>query len=253
MAWTLFGTALFQGCSYSCFSYIFNALYKRYCGEKLWALPVPKAEEIMACVDAGLKESGLWGKQKWTLYENVPGIFWSVGLFVRRHLPLEGWLASRTMQGLWRDLSEIYYMGKNYPRPKVCIAVYRLTAPQPLGLGLDYDTTDGVESSLPFPLTLGCRRYLSFLGPASGEAFSAMKSDEKVKLASDLYYSIAETFPKNSPLNHPFAAVHALQFFLESGKDGFICRVATKDCTLCPLRNDCQYASPAIKRGPNKF
>ena len=89
IAWTLLGTVLFQDVSYPEFVALLQALNEKFPGEKLWTLPVPKAQEIEACVESA------FGCRTWSMFENVAGIFWSVGLFVRRHLDLAGWLRSR--------------------------------------------------------------------------------------------------------------------------------------------------------------
>ena len=86
IAWTLLGTALFQDISYPEFTLLLQSLYERFPGEKLWTLPVPKASDIDSCVEEAL------GCRNWSMFENVAGIFWSVGHFVRRHGNLQEWL-----------------------------------------------------------------------------------------------------------------------------------------------------------------
>ena len=48
IAWTLLGTALFQDVSYPEFKTLLQALNEKFPGEKLWTLPVPKAQDIEA-------------------------------------------------------------------------------------------------------------------------------------------------------------------------------------------------------------
>ena len=79
IAWTLLGTTLFQGIDYPAFVSVLSALQKQFPGDRLWNLPVPSVKEIQSCA-----ESALQGYE-WKLLPDVPGIFWSVGLFVRRH------------------------------------------------------------------------------------------------------------------------------------------------------------------------
>ena len=125
IAWTLLGTALFQDVNYAEFVTLLRTLNEKFPGEKLWTLPVPKAQDIEACVESA------FGCRSWSMFENVAGIFWSVGLFVRRHLDLRGWLKSRTPEEIWRDLGEIYFMGKGFvPRFIDCLLQLRW------GLGL---------------------------------------------------------------------------------------------------------------------
>ena len=247
IAWTLLGTALFQDVSYFEFETLLRALNAKFPGDKLWTLPVPKAQDIEDCVESA------FGCRTWSMFENVAGIFWSVGLFVRRHENLAEWLKSRTPEEIWRDLGEIYFMGKGNPRPKVCAAIYRLLAPAPVGVGLD-----GAEGAPrtpvkwpPLPLTMGARRYLSILGPAS-DGFADLELLQKQKLATDLYVALVQYLMelsdsaevKKAKVDALTASVaaHSLQFFLEDGSDGFICRHATDHCRQCPLRQYCSYA-----------
>ena len=242
IAWTLLGTALFQDVSYPELVTLLQSLNEKFPGEKLWTLPVPKAQDIEACVESA------FGCRTWSMFENVAGIFWSVGLFVRRHENLQEWLRSRTPEEIWRDLGEIYFMGKGNPRPKVCAAIYRLLAPAPVGLSLDC----APSPKWPLlPLTMGARRYLSILGPAS-DGFADLEPAQKQKLATDLYVALVQHLMeqsenaevKNSKVDAltAYVAAHGLQFYLEDGTDGFICRYSTDHCRKCPLREYCSYA-----------
>ena len=242
IAWTLLGTALFQDVSYFEFTALLKLLNEKFPGDKLWTLPVPKASDIEDCVESA------FGCRTWSMFENVAGIFWSVGLFVRRHENLQEWLKSRTPEELWRDLGEIYFMGKGNPRPKVCAAIYRLLAPSPVGLGLDCAPSPKMP---PLPLTMGARRYLSILGPAS-DGFADLEPAQKQKLATDLYVALVQylmELSENAEVKKSkvdaltaYVAAHSLQFFLEDGSDGFICRTVTDHCRKCPLREFCNYA-----------
>lgn len=242
IAWTLLGTALFQDVSYPEFKTLLQALNEKFPGEELWTLPVPKAQNIEACVES------VFGCRTWSMFENVAGIFWSVGLFVRRHGNLREWLKSRTPEELWRDLGEIYFMGKGNPRPKVCAAIYRLLAPAPVGLSLDCAPSPKWP---PLPLTMGARRYLSILGPAS-DGFADLEPLQKQKLATDMYVALvqhlmecsdnAEVKTSKVDALSAYVAAHGLQFYLEDGTDGFVCRISTDHCRKCPLREYCSYA-----------
>ena len=246
IAWTLLGTALFQDVSYPEFKTLLQALNEKFPGEKLWTLPVPKAQDIEACVESA------FGCRTWSMFENVAGIFWSVGLFVRRHENLAEWLKSRTPEELWRDLGEIYFMGKGNPRPKVCAAIYRLLAPAPVGLSLDCAENASVALKWPpLPLTMGARRYLSILGPAS-DGFADLEPAQKQKLATDMYVALVQHLMEQSENAEvkkskvdaltAYVAAHSLQFYLEDGTDGFICRLSTDHCRKCPLREYCSFA-----------
>lgn len=226
MAWVILGSALFQDRAYPEIVSLLCNLYKKFPDEKLWTLPVPKAQEIEDVVEA------TFCSRHWSLFENVAGIFWSVGLFVRRHeCNLEAWAKSRTPEEIWRDLGEVYFMGKGNPRPKACATFYRLISPSPLGLGVACKVE---KKMLPLPLTMGSRRYLAFLGPAKEENFSEMNADRKQVLANDLFCTL-------SP-EQPYRAAHSLQFYLEMGESDFICREKTQGCTKCPLFEFCGYA-----------
>jgi len=225
IAWALLGSALFQDRSFSEIFRLLEALYKKFPEEKLWSLPVPKGGEIEQVVES------VFGARVWSLFEHVSGIFWSVGLFVRQHPDLEAWARSRTPEEMWRDLGEIYFMGKSNPRPKACAAIYRLIAAAPLGLGVEYRDNPHLP---PLPLTMGARRFLAMLGPARDAVFGDMDSSAKQALCNEYFKALA---PEN-----PYMVAHSLQFFLENGKDGFICREKTERCRKCPLYEHCNYA-----------
>lgn len=226
IAWTLLGSALFQERSYPEISALLEKLFETFPNEKLWTLPVPKAAEIEGVVES------VFRCRYWTLFEHVAGIFWSVGLFVRQHgCDLVGWAASRTPEEMWRDLGEIYFMGKAKPRPKACAAIYRLISSAPQGLEIVCKNTD---KKPPLPLTMGARRYLSFVGPAKDHNFSEMSAERKQVLANELFCALDR--------ESPYRASHALQFFLEMGKDDFICRERTRNCSNCPMLECCGYA-----------
>ena len=225
IAWTLLGSALFQDRTYPDILRLLLALHEKFPGDKLWTLPVPKAAEIEDVVER------TFNSRNWTAFEHVAGIFWSVGLFVRRHPDLAAWVHERTPEELWNDLGEIYFMGRSNPRPKACAAIYRLIAPSPLGLGLECRDCSKMP---PLPLTMGARRFLAMLGPANDGSFSQLEPQEKHKLANEYFKALA---PDN-----PYFAAHSLQFFLENGTNGFICRELTNRCANCPLYEYCNYA-----------
>ncbi|WP_295051185.1 hypothetical protein [uncultured Fibrobacter sp.] len=225
IAWTLLGTVLFQDRSYPDILRLLVKLHERFPGDKLWSLPVPKGGEIEEVVEQ------TFNSRNWTVFEHVSGIFWSVGLFVRHHPDLTSWMRERTPEEMWRDLGEIYFMGRSNPRPKACAAIYRLLAPRPLGLGL----TCRDSSRMPhLPLTMGARRFLAMLGPAKESSFAELEPSQKQKLANEYFIALA---PEN-----PYFAAHSLQFFLENGSEGFICRELTSHCAKCPLYEYCNYA-----------
>lgn len=236
IAWTLFGSAIFQGISYTDVIRVMNGLFKAFPEEKLWTLPVPKEEEIIKVIDQVLDGTD------WNIKEHVPGIFWSVGSFVRHHqidntagncnTGLIQWATSRTAEEIWRDLGEIYFMGKSKPRPKASATIYRLIEKSPLGLGIEIQ---GSKSLPPISLTMGLRRYLSILGPGKYLKFGELAPQEKQKMSQEL---LTELNPKD-----PNQAAHGLQFFLENGTDEFICRNHFCNCDSCPLYTFCKYAT----------
>ena len=225
IAWTLLGTALFQDRTCGEIGAVLDSLYKAFPGQKLWSRPVPSALAINEAVDSALDGT------HWSLSEHVAGIFWSVGLFVRRHPDLAAWARERSPEEMWRDLGEIYFMGKSKPRPKACAAIYRLLAPAPLGLGIECRDASRMP---PLPLTMGTRRYLAILGPARDEGFADLDPSEKQDLANRYCAALC---PQN-----PYVAAHALQFFLEEGREDFVCRESTEHCSRCALYEFCDYA-----------
>ena len=136
----------------------------------------------------------------------------------------------------------------------MCAAIYRLLAPAPVGLGLDCIESGSEKNPvkwLPLPLTMGARRYLSILGPAS-DGFADLEPAQKQKLATDMYVALvrylmeqsenAEVKKSKVDALTAYVSAHSLQFYLEDGAECFICRQATEHCRKCPLREFCSYA-----------
>lgn len=235
IAWTLLGTVLFQDRSYTEIERLLEALYAKFPDELLWTLPVPAAPQINAVV------VDTFGSRNWSLFEHVAGIFWSVGLFARRHPDLAAWARERTPEEMWRDLGEIYFMGKKSVRPKACAAIYRLLAAAPLGLGIEFrrdvrpaGTRKARMVMPPLPLTMGARRFLAILGPARDEGFADLEPEKKQALANTYFSALCK--------EDPYRSAHALQFFLEIGNEDFVCREKTEGCSKCPLYEFCDYA-----------
>ena len=233
IAWTLLGTAIFQDRDYGEITRLLAALYAKVPGDKLWTLPVPTANDINAVVESTFES------RNWSMFEQVAGIFWSVGLFVRRHGDLAQWVSERTPEEMWRDLGEIYFMGKGAVRPKVCAAIYRIVAEAPLGLGMQCRMAKNVARTRlhglpPLPLTMGTRRFLAMFSPASEVGFADLEPTAKQKLMNEYCVVVC---PEN-----PYRVAHSLQFFLEAGKEDFICREKSRACSECPLYEHCDYA-----------
>ncbi|MCF0222652.1 MAG: hypothetical protein HUK20_00130 [Fibrobacter sp.] len=226
ISWTLLGSALFQDIHYENMVRLLCALYKAYPEERLWTIPVPKEEELLEVTDQVMP--GI----SWNLRESLPGIFWSVGNFVRHHhSDLVLWVSERNAEEIWRDLGEIYFMGKGKSRPKAIATIYRLTEKAPRGLGIALKPS---HKKTPLPLSMGMRRYMSILGPGKYVKFSELDAEEKQKVAHQMY---EELTPEN-----PAIAAHGLQFFLEKKSMEFICRDHFKTCDKCPLYKFCRHA-----------
>ena len=227
IAWTLLGTALYQDLRMDEIAALLVALCRKFPGDKLWTLPVPKGGDIEAAVESAL------GNRDWSLFKNVAGIFWSVGFFVRRHGDLKNWIASSTPEEMWRDLGEIYFMGKRGARPKACAAIYRLCGKSPAGLG--YGVGRGLKRFRwpDLPLTMGARRFLSIMGPAREGGFADLSPEQKQKMMNDFCVAL---YPEN-----PYAVAHSLQFYLEEGEESFMCRECQAGCANCPIYEFCDY------------
>ena len=231
IAWTLLGTVLFQDRSYPDILRLLVKLHERFPGDKLWSLPVPKGGEIEEVVEQ------TFNSRNWTVFEHVSGIFWSVGLFVRHHPDLVAWARERTPEEMWRDLGEIYFMGKRGARPKACAAIYRLCGKSPAGLG--YGVGRGLKRFRwpDLPLTMGARRFLSIMGPAREGGFADLSPEQKQKMMNEFCVAL---YPEN-----PYAVAHSLQFYLEEGEESFMCRECQAGCANCALYEFCDYGVQA--------
>ena len=227
IAWILFGSAIQQDLNYSEWFLLLKQTLKIFNISELWNLPVPRKQDFSKILTDNFP------KKNWLLKEHFPGIFWSVGLFVRNHSPLKSWVESRNAKELWRDLGEIYFMGKQALRPKVCNAIYKIIASPPYGLGIfpKPQQPDKKAKHVPYPLNMGTRRFLAMLLLSGNVKFSDLEKREKQKLAEAFYLSINK--------ENPIAVAYAFQFFLENAKNGFICKSFTSNCKKCPLQKFC--------------
>ncbi|WP_097036519.1 hypothetical protein [Fibrobacter sp. UWT3] len=234
VAWVLFGTAIYQDRDIPEIMRLLSAFYEAFPEEKLWTLPVPAAGAINDVVEHTFES------RDWSMFEHVAGIFWSVGLFVRHHPDLVAWARERSPEEMWRDLGEIYFMGKAAVRPKACAAIYRIVSAEPLGLGVQCRMPEGsarkaLHGLPPLPLTMGARRFLAMFSPAREEGFADLAPAQKQKLM--------DVYGKALCPEVPYTVAHSLQFFLEAGADDFVCRERTKRCAKCPLYEYCDYAT----------
>lgn len=220
IAWVLLGTAISQELPLILVSKVLEELFRDFPHERLWTFPLPEESKIAAAVRRGK------GSYAWELEEQVPGIFWSVGNFVRRRSPLAGWFSSTSYKGICRDLGEIFFMGKGAYRPKAILAISRLAEPFPRGLNVIHN-----EINPPIPFAFGIRKWMGFIGPGKELRFSEMDEQKKRHLGETL----CKTLYKEDPL----IASHAFQFFLEKGENSYICSEHTENCSRCPLALFC--------------
>lgn len=224
IAWVLLGSVVYHGLTYLQVLSVLEALFKEFPNKKLWETPVPKASDLKLVIKKALNN------ESWALLEHAPGMFWSVGFFVRRHFPLMTWLDSRTEEELWRDLGEIYFMGKKNIRPKVISAILRIKNKAPLGLGFSVHEEKAISS---FPLSMGSRRFMGFIGPGKEGDFADWTPEKKLEEVNGWYKIVS---PKAME-----KAAHGFSFFLEPGQNDFLCREIIKSCEACPLYCNCSY------------
>lgn len=223
IAWVLFGSCLHQEISLPDLQRILEAIYEKFPGKRLWSFPLATESEILQAVEQGR------APVSWSLAKSVPGIFWSVGNFVRRRLPLTGWAFSSSNQGMLRDLGEIFFMGKGAYRPKAIEALARIFSEAPRGLGISKSQAD--FGPLPVPFSFGARLWIGYIGPGKEIGYSSKTEIQKRSLG----ISLSKTLCPGDPL----AASHAFQFFWEKSERGLACALQTNACKDCPLSPYC--------------
>ena len=233
IAWALFGSALSQEIPLELLQKTLDSLFRSFPGERLWTFPL--------ATESGIREAVRSGKKTfdWPLEESVPGIFWSVGNFVRRRTPLAGRASSTSFRGILRDLGEIFFMGKGAYRPKAILAVSRMFSPYPRGLGVL--RTNSPTGEIPVPFVFGARRWIGFIGPGKEIGYGEMDDAKKRHLGITLSKALS---PKD-----PWKASHAFQFFLEKSPEGALCSRLTESCSKCPLSPFCPRSLSAKVSG----
>lgn len=233
IAWALFGSALSQEIPLELLQKTLDSLFRSFPGERLWTFPL--------ATESGIREAVRSGKKTfdWPLEESVPGIFWSVGNFVRRRTPLAGWASSTSFRGILRDLGEIFFMGKGAYRPKAILAVSRMFSPLPRGLGVL--RTNSPTDEIPVPFAFGARRWIGFVGPGKEIGYGEMDDAKKRHLGVTLSKALSPS--------DPWKASHAFQFFLEKSPEGALCSRLTESCSKCPLSPFCPRSLSAKVSG----
>lgn len=233
LGWTLLGSALHQGIALPALLKFLDALHASIGPEGLHALPAPRE----SLIDNAMRRS--LSKGEWELAPQVPGIIWSVGLFIRqRGEPMSSWLARQSPRTLWRDCGEIHYMGRSgATRPKVLAWIQRLRARPPLGLGFSLPK-DGGEP--PAPITPGARRWMAWIGPYKASGYGEATPERKAAL-------IQEAYGRLSPEDKELAS-HGLSFYTEPDGSGYLCSTMQNGCSICPLLCFCPRALNAWGR-----
>jgi len=209
--WLLLGCALQQDITIAQLQIFLLELQKKIKG--VAELPAPTEDLVLSIISkCKLRD--------WRLVSQAAGIIWSVGRFVRaRQNRLDLWAINHSPSDLWRECSEIFYMGKHSPlRPKILLFLHRLLSFSQMGPG----------EMPPLPNTAGAKRWLIHTDVYDpGET-----PKEKLKTVNSLY---KELFPKN-----PALACHALQFFAEPVDDNsYFCQRVFL-CSECPVA--CKWA-----------
>ena len=210
--WLLLGCALQQGINLAELQFFLSELQKEI--DDIAHLPVPSEKLILKIISkCKLTE--------WSLAPQAAGIIWSVGRFARaRQNRLDLWAQAHLPVDIWRQCTEIFYMGKsNVLRPKVLGFLYRL-------LSLIRPQTGELP---PLPNSAGARRWL-----IQAKIYDSEESPkEKLKTVNSLY---RELCPEK-----PARACHALQFFAEPIDEGFYFCQKIFPCDLCPVAGYCRW------------
>lgn len=204
IAWVLLGSCLSQEISIPLLQKVLEALFQKFPDEKLWTFPLPTESVILETVRSAKKT------YDWPVEESVPGIFWSVGNFVRRRTPLAGWASSTAYKGILRDLGEIFFMGKGAYRPKAIWATSRLFSPSPRGLGISRLSISG--DLIPVPFAFGVRSWIGLVGMGKDIDYANLDEPHKRKINLSICRYLS---PKD-----PRIAAHAFQFFEEPMDNG---------------------------------
>ncbi|NLO23201.1 MAG: hypothetical protein GX116_02565 [Fibrobacter sp.] len=223
IAWVILGCVLNQYLGLLELKKLLFALNHEFPGDRLWYTPVPKSIEIRTTITKAIGAA-------WPNLDYAPGIFWSVGDFVRKNFPLTEWIL-KPQNELIHSLIQIYYMGKKAPHPKVLACFQRFQAKAPLGLGV-HRVFLSKKDDLALPM--GARRFMGFMGPTSTIPFSKWSTEKKIKETNALFRYLSPDCPEMS--------AHALSFFLEKGHKKFFCQELQGSCKACPLYRDCPYA-----------
>jgi len=210
--WLLLGCALQQGINLAELQNFLSESKKEI--NDIAKLPAPSEKLILSIISkCKLKE--------WTLAPQVAGIIWSVGRFARaRQNRLDLWAQNHLPVDIWRECTEIFYMGKsNALRPKILGFLYRLVSLAPVHAG----------ELPPLPNSAGARRWL-----IQTKVYNPEESPkEKLKTVNYLYKELS---PKK-----PALACHALQFFAEPMDENIYFCQRIFPCDLCPISNCCRW------------
>ncbi len=214
ISWLLLGCALQQGIKLAELQNFLLELQKNI--NDVAELPAPAEDLILNAISkCELKD--------WNLAPQVAGIIWSVGRFARiRKNRLDLWAKNHSPSDIWRECSEIFYMGRTSAlRPKILNFLHRLKIFSQMGAG----------ALPPLPSSAGARRWLIQTKVYDPEE----NPKEKLRTVNSIY---KELFPKK-----PAFACHALQFFAEPLKgNAYFCQKIFP-CNACPIAEYCRWGA----------
>lgn len=222
--WLLLACALHQAIGLQALSELLARVIHQLGVDALVRLPVVR--ESTLCDLLGHEKLD----RNWELATQFPGIFWSVGRFLRnRGKPFHLWLNETAPRDIWRACGEIHFMGRSSSvRPKVLAFLHRLQAPSPAGLGIPLKNEGGTP---PLPASGGARRWLAWIGPWESSGYSNASPARKQQILDGLYRRLN---PES-----PWLACHSLQFFTEAASNSYYCSRIVGGCAQCHLAADC--------------
>ncbi len=164
-----------------------EGLVKKY-GAELFALPAPQQADLQKDV------ASITHTKYWEIKDQVPGIIWSVGDFIRNNECNELIQQKSYSEVIQKFSTELFYMGAHSETKVKAKRVYNwLALPAPVGIGLHAEPKGEL---LEIFIGEQAHRFMCDFGPLKGRKRSFPNPEERIRYYKSFYHFLAPGFPQ---------------------------------------------------------
>ncbi len=164
-----------------------EGLVKKY-GSDLFGLPAPQQADLQRDV------THITRTKYWEIKDQVPGIIWSVGDFIRKN-DCKELIQQKSYDAVIQKFStELFYMGAHSETKIKAKRAYNwLALPSPVGIGLHSETKGEL---LEIFIGEQAHRFMCDFGPLKGRKRSFPNPEERIRYYKSFYHFLVPGFPQ---------------------------------------------------------